>query len=774
MKLYFVSRDTGIESIHAATVALTRDEIRNQLAPSTQPAATQPAIQPTTDETVADVADTSDAAPTTQPTTAPTIAEAGKSDAAPKPDPARWADAVRFEIELVSASDDGDSMPTPSPDGRHLAFQRGVGSLWLKDLKTGEAREVLSGWSASLEAVWSPDSAFIAYVTEDRNYNADIWIIPADASAPAVNVTRHPDNDYAPRFSADGKIMAFLSQRNDNEPDVYVVWLDKAMEAATPAELEQYFKDANAAVRKRTPIKPVSFKIASTQPATQPATRPTSKPSIAADDLEDAYLRVRRITSFRGNEGALLLAPAGDKVYFMASLVGPRSLHVAGIDTPGEPRRLAGTVSPAGISLTGDQIAAVSSSQAAIIKLPAGEVETIAIEDRLLLDRVEQTRLKFIEAARVYATRFYANDMKGRDWAALTQKYLSLAERTRTSHEFDWVGARLLGELNASHTGISSPSTSLPVRQPIGKLGLETKRNDRGIEVVSVLGEGPAGKGPMRLIVGDIITAIEFKPIKPTDTLDDALAGRVGSETVFTVLRANDAAPARQINLLLTPVSSAALSGMIYDDWRISNARKVREMSNGRLGYIHIRGMNQESLDIFERDLYAAADGKDGLIIDVRNNGGGWTADRLLSSIMAPRHAYTIPRGMKNAPTDGYPQDRLFIQRYDLPINMLANERSFSNAEIIAHAFKTLKRGTLVGQPTAGGVISTGATTLLDGTSVRVPFRGWYLPDGTDMENNGAVPDLLVPQTPEAESAGEDAQLQVAVEDLLNRVNRKE
>lgn len=104
---------------------------------------------------------------------------------------------------------------------------------------------------------------------------------------------------------------------------------------------------------------------------------------------------------------------------------------------------------------------------------------------------------------------------------------------------------------------------------------------------------------------------------------------------------------------------------------------------------------------------------------------------------------------------------------------MLCNEKSFSNAEITAHAFKTLKRGTLVGQTTYGGVISTGGFRLLDGTSVRMPFRGWYLPDGTDMENHGAVPDLLVPQTPEDESKEWDAQLNAAVVDLMKRVPGK-
>jgi tricorn protease len=141
---------------------------------------------------------------------------------------------------------------------------------------------------------------------------------------------------------------------------------------------------------------------------------------------------------------------------------------------------------------------------------------------------------------------------------------------------------------------------------------------------------------------------------------------------------------------------------------------------------------------------------------------------------MAQPHAYTVPRGADPSIMDGYPQDRLFIQRYALPVNMLCNEKSFSNAEIISHAFKTLKRGTLVGQQTYGGVISTGGTSLIDGTTVRLPFRGWYLPDGTDMENNGAVPDIIVDQTPEDEAANYDAQLKAAVDDLLKRVVREQ
>ena len=104
---------------------------------------------------------------------------------------------------------------------------------------------------------------------------------------------------------------------------------------------------------------------------------------------------------------------------------------------------------------------------------------------------------------------------------------------------------------------------------------------------------------------------------------------------------------------------------------------------------------------------------------------------------------------------------------------MLCNEKSFSNAEIVSHAFKGLDRGNLVGQQTYGGVISTGGTSLIDGTTVRLPFRGWYLLDGTDMENNGAMPDLVVLQTPEDESRNFDAQLKAAVDDLLSRMDNE-
>ena len=179
--------------------------------------------------------------------------------------------------------------------------------------------------------------------------------------------------------------------------------------------------------------------------------------------------------------------------------------------------------------------------------------------------------------------------------------------------------------------------------------------------------------------------------------------------------------------------------------------------------------MSWSSFERFETELYKVAHGKDGLIIDVRNNGGGFTADHLLTVLTQPRHAFTIPRGGPR----GYPQDRMVYARWWKPVVVLCNQNSFSNAEIFAHAVKTLKRGQVVGVPTAGGVISTGGTGIMDVGSLRLPFRGWFLlGNGEDMERNGCVPDHVIWPEPGEMPRGVDRQLDKAVEVLLEDVKK--
>lgn len=220
---------------------------------------------------------------------------------------------------------------------------------------------------------------------------------------------------------------------------------------------------------------------------------------------------------------------------------------------------------------------------------------------------------------------------------------------------------------------------------------------------------------------------------------------------------------------MVVPTEDRTHRQLRYRQWVRQRRALAEELSGGRLGYIHVQAMAIPSFEEFERELHAAAHGKEGLIIDVRSNGGGWTTDYMMAVLTVRRHAYTVPRDA-DPDVRAYPQGRLPLSAWTRPAVAMCNEESYSNAEIFSHAFKTLDRGELVGMPTFGAVISTGGTRLLDGGWVRLPFRGWYVAgSGTNMELNGARPDVVVPLPPEQDTAADrDAQLAAAVRTLLD------
>ncbi len=838
LKVYFVSDRSGTDSIYAATVAMTREEVKEEFEKATKPAeeeeeepeeeAEESKDEPQEKEAETPKEDEDDSEKEGDNEDDEEDDEEDESDQKDKDKDKdkkkkkkkeklpkelrakRWRDALTFNIEPVVVGEHNDRNPSLSGEGlddgtdKFLAFRRSRGDLMILDLDSGEIRKLVSGWDPGLNWRWSPDGRYIAYQQNDLNFNSDIWVVPADGSKPAVNVTRHPDNDYDPRWSADGKILSFVSERVNEEFDVWMVYLDKDLEVFTPKELEDYYKDAVKAAKKRKPRKLKKPKEegkeegaaededeeAETEGDDESEDSDKEKAEEGEEeeddeedeeedeeeekeeepkelDLHDAYLRLRRVTTLGGSEGNIEITPGGDRYIFTAT-IGKSGLYSVKWD--GEDRkRLCDSASVQHVSLTGDKIVLVTGGRAGTIGPEGKKIEYVEISDKIRIDLQEQASQKFLEMARILGENFYHPTLKGLNWSALTEKYHALARQTRTAGEFNHVGMRLFGELNGSHLGVYSRGSPPPNAQSQGRLGTVHKPVEGGYEVVEVVPESPASIGQMALKVGDVITAVELEPFGPTDTVESRLTGRGGKETIVTIKRTMDDGQAKKLNVLITPISGGALDRLKYRAWRRRNAERANEWSRGRIGYIHVRGMNQSSLDVFERDLFAAAGGKDGLIIDVRNNGGGWTADRLLASIMVRQHAYTIPRGADPEKIGHYPQDRLFIQRYTLPTNMLCNEKSFSNAEIVSHAFKTLKRGKLVGQQTYGGVISTGGMRLIDGTWVRLPFRGWYVVGGTDMENHGAVPDIIVPQTPEAESRDEDEQLRAAVDDLMKR-----
>ena len=268
-----------------------------------------------------------------------------------------------------------------------------------------------------------------------------------------------------------------------------------------------------------------------------------------------------------------------------------------------------------------------------------------------------------------------------------------------------------------------------------------------------------------KIFPGEIVLSINGKAVQPGLDPTQFLNGPPHRDVRLRVR--NDQGVDRDVQLRAITFERAR--SLLYDQWIQETEQKVAAASGNRLAYLHIRSMDMPSFYHFERDLYNVGMHKDGLIIDVRENGGGSTTDHLLTALTQPVHAITVPRGGQ----PGYPQDRKVYATWNKPIVVLCNQNSFSDAEIFAHAIKTLHRGPVVGVPTAGGVLGTSSVPIMDVGRLRVPYRGWFLLDnGEDMELNGAVPDYVVWPRPGDMAQGKDEQLAKAIEVLKAEVEK--
>ena len=671
---------------------------------------------------------------------------------------------LKHETIRVTKTDEDESGIAVSPDGKKVAYARGRGTLVVADINaTGKlSNEKLlqqNGWSNFSGVTWSPDSKWLAYSMPDLYFNNEVYIQQADNTGKAVNVSMHPRGDRSPFWSADGSKLGFISERNNLSADVWFAWLKK----------EDWEKDAADWQDKEAPQ-------ASDNKSNAKA--PAKQMTI---DLEKIHERLVQVTSLPGDESNVAISKDGETFYYTAANSAARGSDLYSIKWDGKDLKelTRGGTNPSAVVADRDVKYLYFMRQGgamARIDAKAGTQEALPYSAKMRIDYRAEREQVYEEAWRTIRDGFYDPKHHGYNWSKLHDKYKERCVNASTANDFRDMFNLMLGEINASHMALTPADRVETQREVTGLLGAELYPEEGGMKVTKVVPETPSAKNGSVLKAGEMITAVNGTPYKATDNFYELLGGISGDKTLITVKGTDN----KTREIVVRPVTS--ITTPLYNEWVDERKKMVEKLSGGRLGYIHIRGMDMPSFESLERDLTAAGYGKDGLVIDVRYNGGGSTTDLLMTVLNYKQHAYTVPRGAsadlerdKKKFRDYYPTgERLVYAAWLKPSIALCNESSYSNAEIFSHAYKQLGIGKLVGQPTNGSVISTGGRQLMDGSFVRLPFRGWYT-KATDQnqELGPAVPDILVNNEPDWIGKGTDQQLKVAVETLLKDVEAK-
>ncbi len=666
-----------------------------------------------------------------------------------------------------------------SPDGRRIAYIRGKGDLVIMNADGSDPHVLFEHWQTP-EFDWSPDGRWIAYSIPDMEYNTEVWIAAADGSTAPYNVSRHPDDDMEPRWSPDGRRLVWVSRRHADTFDVWGVWLTRQDDQRTPEGWLQVFSSSKAGKKDGA----VTADRRSKKKAKKPAkggteTGETEKAELpeVRIDFEGLWERARPITDLKGDEDSPLVTPDGKRILFTAEHEGERDLYSVRFDGEDLKRLTRGGRAPSDLQL-GPRGTTVffldEDGRIARTGLSGKAGDPVPFTARYEVDRAAELDEVFNEAWRALNEWFYDPNFHGVDWKAQREKYRPWAFAGMTDEDFSDLVNLMLGELNASHMGYY-PGRGRGARRVkgdrtgwIGAL-FDPAAGGPGILVREVLRDSPADRVDVHLEAGERILAVNGRPVDAGTNVYGLFADTVGQRVPLKIQGTDGS----RRTAVVIPVSFGAERQLRYRQWVRQRERMVERLSGGRLGYLHIQGMDIPSFEEFERQLYAAGHGKEGLIIDVRSNGGGWTTDYLMAVLNVKRHAYTVPRDA-DPEVKAYPQGRLPLAAWTRPAMALCNEESYSNAEIFSWAFKTLGRGTLAGTRTFGAVISTGGETLLNGALVRLPLRGWYVAgSGINMEHHGAEPDLPIAQPPAEDlSPDRDTQLERTVAYFLAHVEQ--
>jgi len=694
--------------------------------------------------------------------------------------------ASRTETALTN-DPRGDVNPRVSPDGRFVAFARGGRDLAVVDVASKRVRTLATGFfdrlpfSSAEGIAWSPDNRWVAYLSAGVSMFNTVYVVPAEGGdARAISFLPNVFGGGV-SWSPDGKYILFDTGQRTESPEL--ARIDLVLR--TPLFREDQFRDLF-----RQPARPAVAPPAEPRPATPPsrgARGPAAAPDTAAararadsaprTPVQIVFDDIRRRVSFLPvgvDVGAAVIAPDGKSVLLVAFAAGQQNLYTYSLDelSREEPVARQLTSTPGGKSSVqwspdGKEVWYLQNGRINVVTVEGRATRQVAVTAELDVDFDALKLVMFDEAYRFLRDGFHDSTMNGVDWDAVHAQYAPWAAGARTGDEERRVIAMMIGELNASHSGVSAPfSAGTPPY--VGRLGLdfdrvEYERSGR-FKVTNVLPLGPAAVAG-GIAAGDYLVAVDGGRLAASVNLDSVLSYTIGRQVTLSLSHAADGASPHDVRM--KPVNLATERALRYRQWVEDRRAYVARVSNGRLGYVHMVDMGQGSLQQLYLDLDAENRGRDGVVIDVRHNNGGFV-NAYAIDVFARRGYLTM--AYRGAGQSAPARTILGQRALEKPTILVTDQHSLSDAEDFTEGYRTLHLGKVVGEPTAGWIIYTSSATLIDGSQVRMPFITVRGSDGQVMEMHPRPVDVPVVRPVGESYSGRDSQLDAAVRELLQQI----
>ncbi len=652
--------------------------------------------------------------------------------------------------------------PKLSPDGEWIAYYSGPRELRIIKPDGSDDRLVIEdefGGRFADGFSWSPDSKYIAIVTQTSNQ--DIFAVEVETGEKtALTNTAYDEQD--PVWSSDGKFLAFSSNRYGHsfpeftgKSDLYSVHFHPE----PPQFDEDEFEGLFAVEEDEGEDDDEDEEDAEDKGDGEEAVVVTFK-------FDNIDRQTRQILNSLTSERSPLLSPKDSTtVYFLSSRHGTSHLWRSEYEDGrwGRPEAFAESVTnPRNLQFDAEGKFLYYSQTSGLgrINMSSGRSESISFDTRIEVDRVADYEQALSEVYYILEHYFYDSNHHDTDWKGVYESFKPVLSQVREENDFAAFANEMIGFLNSSHTGYRG-GTSRPTEKASPHFGIDLDLSQTPVTITKIWKDGPLWLHRDSVSEGDALIEIDGEPVSAEENIWKVLAGKTNRRVRVTI---RSGALGRDITLPLRAISSGNENGLKRETWIRERRETVKQETNDQVAYLYMSAMGRGDLDRFLLELHRDAVPREGLILDLRYNMGGNVHDRVLQALTQPVYAKWQQRGLSETQqsTFGFA---------DKPIVVITNEVTLSDGEMTTSGFKALNRGTVVGNTTYGWLIFTTSARLINGNSIRLPWWKCLTLDGENLETSGGVvPDIFVINDLNDDLSGEDPQLDRAIEEIMKMI----